>query len=67
MADTDKTPGAAFTEYLIDAADSTSYVLEELLVELDGAESLERLVDDAVAEYKNWLESSIEYIKENGI
>ena len=67
MADTDKTPGAEFTEYLIDAADSTSYVLDELLVGLDGAESPESLVDDAVAEYRRWLESSIEHIKVNGI
>ena len=52
--------GKAFAEYIIETVESTIYVLDELMTELDGADVPADFVSDAVTEFKNWLEGRIQ-------
>jgi hypothetical protein len=52
--------GKAFAEYIIETVESTIYVLDELMTELDGADVPAGFVSDAVTEFKNWLEGRIQ-------
>lgn len=52
--------GKVFAEYIIETVESTIYVLDELMTELDGADVPADFVTDAVTEFKNWLEGRIQ-------
>ena len=52
--------GKAFAEYIIETVESTIYVLDELMTELEGVDVPADFVTDAVTEFKNWLEGRIQ-------
>ena len=52
--------GKVFAEYIIETVESTIYVLDELMTELEGADVPADFVTDAVTEFKNWLEGRIQ-------
>lgn len=53
------TAGQEFAQYIVHAADSVSDVLAELNDAIEAVNSIEELVDDAVAEFRTWLERAI--------